>query len=678
MGRAVRPSLLCRLSLLNVGARGVLYGRVLHAADARRVHLLAGAWLEPVGPILPPGALVLGGVLQPLLGCLRFSGVAALVDPVSALAPGGRVDHARYMTAVGEGEAGRRVGELPDPPRRVPGHYMVPLGADGVDLTLYRAEVYGPAFNLDLSRLYEVVLEVGVAQVEAVGVARHARAVGVPVEEVECGRLLAEQVVVDDVRPDQLARAKQVEHVGHLAVVEVATLHHGLLHELDLRLVYEHRGVPDVGEVLQRDHEGRSVERVLVSAGGKPGYGYREQRPADAVADRVYLLRPRYLLDYLGGGEGALRHVVLELDVLHRGVGVLPGDHEDREALFHEVPDHALLGCKVKDVVPVDPGREEDYGRLVDLLGRGLVLDELDEIVAVDDLARRHGDVLPKLEGHRIGHAEAPLFEVSEQVPRPLCETRPPRLGNAPQRSGVGEHEVDRRHRVHELLEVELEAPLLLGVLAVGLFGLVQEVLGGEQVRLLERLVEGIVLPLGLGEALVWSPLLFLLLPRQTPEAGRRVAPHLHCGLEEAPVVLGDPLRSASRVAQLARPQGLERARDLHPVDRQHVVQGVGIPQLLHDLEHGIIPYSPLRQSLHFLTGRDAGGHEPGDADPWRSHHLAHVAPEPLRPHVERRHRRSRFAPLTAVLNFTFGHDPPRVPLTLRALFDSLPVSPVS
>src|SRR5215210_3715480 len=645
------------LLLLDVGAGGLLYGRVLLAAYARRLHLLAGAGLEPVRPVLPPGALVFGSVLPPLLGGPGLAGVAALVDPVSALALGGRVDHARDVAAIGKGEAGLGVGELPDLPRRVPRDDVVLLGPNRVDLTLYLAEIYGPALYLHLARLYEVVLEVGVAEVEAVGVARHARAVCVPVQEVEGWGLLAQEVVVDNVSPDQLARAQEVEHVGHLAVIQVAALHHGLLHELDLRLVYEHRRVPDVGEVLQRDHEGRGVEGVLVAACGEPGLRDREQRPTDAVADRVHLLRAGYLPDDLGGGEGTLRHVVLELGLLHRGVGVLPGDHEDREALFHEVPDHALLVRKVEDVVPVNPGRQEYYGRLVDLLGRGLVLDELDEIVAVDDLARRHGDVLAELEGRGIRHAEAPLFEVSEQVPRSFREARSSGLGDAPEGRGVGEQEVDRRHRVHELPEVEPEPPLLLVVLAVCLLGLVHQVLGGEQIRLLERLVVGVALPLGLGEALVRPALLFLLLLRQAPEPGSSVAPYLHCGLEEALVVLGRPPHRAGRVAQLAHPQRLQGACDLSPVDRQHVLHGVGVPQPLHGLQQRVVPYGPLGQSLGRLTSRYSRRRKPGDAGPGGRRNLAHVGPEPLSPQVEGRHGGGRLSPLATVASSAFGHD---------------------
>src|SRR5215207_7706997 len=74
---------MCCLLLLDVGAGGVLDGRVLLAADARRVHLFAGAGLEPVGPVLPPGALVLGGVLPPpsLTQCLPLPLEGGLIMP---------------------------------------------------------------------------------------------------------------------------------------------------------------------------------------------------------------------------------------------------------------------------------------------------------------------------------------------------------------------------------------------------------------------------------------------------------------------------------------------------------------------------------------------------------------------------------------------------------------------
>jgi hypothetical protein len=76
------------------------------------------------------------------------------------------------------------------------------------------------------------VLHVHVAQVEAVHRRRHARGIGVPVQQVEGEGVLAQQVVVHHEGPDQVVRAQHVEGGRHLAAFEVAALVHLLLQEL--------------------------------------------------------------------------------------------------------------------------------------------------------------------------------------------------------------------------------------------------------------------------------------------------------------------------------------------------------------------------------------------------------------------------------------------------------------
>src|SRR4028119_1642093 len=129
-------------------------------------------------PGLPPGTLVLSGARAPLFGGGNGAGVAVLVDPVLALALAWGVDHACYVARVGKGKAGVGVGDLAYLPRRVPRHDVVLLRPDGVDLAPYGAEVYLAPLHLHRAGLDEVVLEVGVPEVEGVGVAGHARAVG--------------------------------------------------------------------------------------------------------------------------------------------------------------------------------------------------------------------------------------------------------------------------------------------------------------------------------------------------------------------------------------------------------------------------------------------------------------------------------------------------------------------
>src|SRR5215204_1139990 len=182
----------------------------------------------------------------------------------------------------------------------------------------------------------------------------------------------------------------------------------------------------------------------------------------------------------LGGCERSFSHVVLEFGFLHRGVRVLPGDHEHRVALVHQVLDQAVLRLQIEDVVLVDPGRYEHDGCLVNLFGRRLVLDQLYELVAVDDLARCDGQVLPRLERVGVSHAHAAFLQVREQVAGALGEADPPGLESPLEGRGVGQQIIDGSHGVYELLEVELETTLLGSVLTIGLLRLIEQILRGE------------------------------------------------------------------------------------------------------------------------------------------------------------------------------------------------------
>src|SRR5437870_7538523 len=55
---------------------------------------------------------------------------------------------------------------------------------------------------------------------------RSARRIGVPVQQIEGERVLAEQVVVHHERPHQVVGAQQVEAAGHLRALEVAARVH--------------------------------------------------------------------------------------------------------------------------------------------------------------------------------------------------------------------------------------------------------------------------------------------------------------------------------------------------------------------------------------------------------------------------------------------------------------------
>src|SRR3546814_8608454 len=86
-------------------------------------------------------------------------------------------------------------------------------------------------------------------------------------------------------------------------------------------------------------------------------------------------------------------------------------------------------------------------------VGRRRVLDDLHEVVLVDHLARRQGDVLAELEGLDVGHLdpEAALaaLEVGEQVVQALHEVLAAGFQRRAQHLRIGHHEVGGRSEEH-------------------------------------------------------------------------------------------------------------------------------------------------------------------------------------------------------------------------------------
>ena len=146
--------------------------------------------------------------------------------------------------------------------------------------------------------------------------ASHARAIGVPVEQIKGRWLLAQQIVVDDIAPDQVVGAQHIEHRCHRAVLQVATLQHLSFYIGDLRLINEDRGLANLRKILQGDKERGSVDR-LIPLRHEIGQHHREQRAADAVANGVDPGRASDLFDDVECRERSERQVVLEADLFH-------------------------------------------------------------------------------------------------------------------------------------------------------------------------------------------------------------------------------------------------------------------------------------------------------------------------------------------------------------------------
>ena len=174
--------------------------------------------------------------------------------------------------------------------------------------------------------------------------------------------------------------------------------------------------------------------------------------------------------------------------------------------MVHRPLHQALPGGQIHDVVLVDPRGAHEQGDLVGLLGRGLVLDQLDQIVAEHHLAVAGCHVVPQLEGggvHLAGPA-AVVDHVADHVAHPPHYAQAARLGRPAQGGRVGGQEVGGGQGVGHQGG---------GKAGLGLGGAIQpgsvhhlgQQLALQQVRLQQAVEHGVLLPGRLGEPAVFA-----------------------------------------------------------------------------------------------------------------------------------------------------------------------------
>src|ERR1700686_1172321 len=158
--------------LHHVGARCWRDRGICRTAHRWRRSLLTRARSEPLQPVRPPTALVLPGAPQPLVSCLHRLLIRPIPLPLARL-----MNDARNMTTPTQDKAHLPTGKLRDTPGRFPWHNMILLCANRIDIEADLLEINGNTLQHNLLRLDEIVLQVGIAQVERMRRAGHARAI---------------------------------------------------------------------------------------------------------------------------------------------------------------------------------------------------------------------------------------------------------------------------------------------------------------------------------------------------------------------------------------------------------------------------------------------------------------------------------------------------------------------
>jgi len=204
---------------------------------------------------------------------------------------------------------------------------------------------------------------------------------------------LAEQVVVDDVVPDEVVRPQPGEHAAERLAVQVAApggLRDRRRRDLAAR---ERRGGAGARVVERGDEQGQARDLAQAPLGGQVADDAGADDPARAGSCEMDARLPRDRSDRVARLEHRLR-VRVEIEVALLGARVAPGDHEHLLALLHEPLGHAAAGSEVEHVVLVDRRRREQQRHLTHPVGLRRVLDQLEDVGSQHDRAGSERQVL--------------------------------------------------------------------------------------------------------------------------------------------------------------------------------------------------------------------------------------------------------------------------------------------
>jgi len=211
----------------------------------------------------------------------------------------------------------------------------------------------------------------------------------------------------------------------------------------------------------------------------------------------------------------------------------------------------------------------------VERFGGRAVLDQLHQVVLIDHLARRGGDVPADVESVGIGHLDREVslaaLQVVQQVSEPFQQVLPTGFRGRAQHVRVGHREIRRRHRVQELTCVKVDLRRGLFVQSLDVTHRVAHPGRCHQIALLDVIEDQVFLPVRSLEASIVGG---------RRHHRRRVAAEHPVGgrLPEIEIALPErhlPLRRLGRIGEIVPGHLHEGGADIHRVGHPHGVIGI-------------------------------------------------------------------------------------------------------
>ena len=226
---------------------------------------------------------------------------------------------------------------------------------------------------------------------------RHTGRVFVPGQQVERRWFVSEQPVVHHVLEDQVVWPQRTEGPRHSRRVQETLLPHLLLKSRDRCLIGERAEQAWFGEIGMGIEECRGLDGFVTSCRvvGQPQCG---ERSTQAHRHRVHRGGAGDVTNDSHGVQRSLEQVVAESELAHRLIRIAVTDRKTRMSVLDGPLDKTLSRCQIHDVKLVDPRRAEQQRNRVRIRSLRRVLDQLDEVAAVDDASRRGSHVDADLE----------------------------------------------------------------------------------------------------------------------------------------------------------------------------------------------------------------------------------------------------------------------------------------
>ena len=284
-----------------------------------------------------------------------------------------------------------------------------------------------------------------------------AGSVVVPEQDVEYRRLVAQQIVIDPVVPDQVVGPHPGKYLGHVSAFQNAVLIGHAPGGLDRTLVGKQRDLCLDAGVQHADQQGEGVyllflQRSVVAQQGRCG------NAAGAGAEHAQILAAG---DFQDDVDGFLQRFDIGRQApFTLGLGrVAPAHHKGLHVIGNQIAGQTLFRRKIEYVELVDLRRHDKNRPFVDLFGQGLVLDQFQHFVAEHHRALGHRQVLAHFEGIHVdlaGHA-AVVGDVLRHMGQTVENALATGFEEALDRRRI-ERSVGRRHRFGQQRYHELGA----------------------------------------------------------------------------------------------------------------------------------------------------------------------------------------------------------------------------